>query len=266
MRVLQRMNNHSQHYQRIYSTRGGILKGTPTFMGLDTNKELAEEYIPVRALLLGLLGRDPSAQEIAIINKVICLNLYPDIRIWTMRTGALSISNGAPFSSAYAASLAAVNSKIYGVQPLLDCAEMLRAYDPEEGLKPFVDRLRSERSIIPGYGRPLIPGPDERVIRLEELLRKEQWTPGKSYKLLKEIEFILQQDKGLYINYAGAVAALLADPPFNLDRKSMEVITMEMVHLPLLFSIVDIGQHHPKDAPLLPLKISDINYTGRSKR
>lgn len=259
--------SYSDNYNKIRSSRGGLIEGTPIFMGKKTNYEIGEHYSPVQALLLGLLGREPSAQEKAILNSVVCLNIYPDIRIWTMRTGAFCAANKSSFSASYSASLMAFHSRIYGVQPIMDCTGMLqKAVRENQKAEEVIKTFAESNQILPGYGRPIISGPDERVIRLKEILEKEKWNPGKHFDLLFEIEEILMKEKGLYLNYAGIIAAVFSDLPFSLPPAKINMIAVEIAHLPLMFAINDIEENYDKRVPLLPLKVNDVQYTGKKRR
>jgi hypothetical protein len=184
-----------------------------------------------------------------------------------MRTGAFCAINRAPFAASYGAALTALHSSIYGIQPVLDAAKLFSSFvQMQDTLEEKISRYRGDHKVIAGFGRPLIPGPDERVLRLKDILKKQQWIPGPHFNEFLNMEILLKKKMNLYSNYASVIAALLLDPPMSLNIKKINILAVGISHIPLLFSINDVDEHLDEYDPLLPLKVSDILYKGREKR
>ena len=106
----------------LRSKAGGFLGGKAVFKGLSGTDDMAGSMGVAEAALLGLLDRRPSRKELDLYEILVCVNVYPDARIWCMGAGAYAAAAGSPYSAAYAASVMALHSMILGMRPVELCA------------------------------------------------------------------------------------------------------------------------------------------------
>jgi hypothetical protein len=257
---------YHDNYDRIDSRHGGFLGGKALFRGVVAAEDLAGKKTQTEALLLGFMGRYPEPAETRLFDALICLNVYPDPRIWTMRVGAYAADGKSPFPSAYSAALSAFNSRIYGTQPIVECGHFIvRSMEALAAGIPLAEVLSAERKrnpVLPGFGRPVAPGPDERFTKSVSLLEECGFKPGPGLTFIRETATHLNDEKGIWPNYAASFSAILLDPPFSFTVSQLYPSAQCIAHLPLLFAIQDVVENRRERNPFLPLKVDDVRYTG----
>lgn len=260
--------HYKNNYNKIRTSLGGVIDASIQFMGYDTTHEIAPRFSQTEALLLWLLGRKPSEIETRIIDMLVTINTYPDIRIWSIRAGAFAAAKGAPLATAFGVSQAASNGKIFGVQTAKKTVSFLntvRKKLPDKSLSQIIEELKQNGYIFPGYGRPVIQGPDERVLKIHSLMKEYGHQQGVYGKLQKGIAQVIQKKYKLYPNFSAVFVPLLMDKPFYLQADKIESFCFYLNQLSSLASIEEISAS-TSAKPLLPLKISDVEYTGKNKR
>jgi citrate synthase len=262
------LRRYYDSYNTINTSLGGIVDGKIDFCGEDVIDKLAGKLTQTESILLWALGRKPTELETKLIDTLICLNIYPDLRIWSIRVGAYASANASPLSCCFGSSHAVAHSEIYAVGASLKCKRFFeklledsKLHSAEELINDYVKK----KVFFPGFGRPLIQGPDERYMRLTELLKQWKYPLGMYTKLLFDIAPLITKFKKIYPNYAALFVALLLDPPFCFDDSRIVVIAHYMVSLPSYLPACEIKEN-AEHTPLLPLKVSDIIYTGKAKR
>ncbi len=262
------LTRYYHNYNTITTSLGGIVDGKIEFCGYDVINELAENFTQTEAFLLWALGRRPTAMETKLIDTLICLNIYPDIRIWSIRVGAYAAACGSPLSSSVGAAHVAANSKLFAVAASLACKrflEKLKRDSLSTPLERLIEEYVNKRVFFPGFGRPLIQGPDERYLKLSELLKEWDYPPGEYTRLLFKAAPLIQKYKKIYPNYAALFVTLVMDKPFCFDEGKIAIMAHYMISLPSYLSANEI-RGKEQGFSLLPLKISDILYTGKAKR
>ncbi|MEJ2663034.1 MAG: citrate/2-methylcitrate synthase [Spirochaetia bacterium] len=262
------LQSYLAHYNTITTSLGGIVEGKIRFCGLDVTNELTGNFTQTETLLLWALGRRPTEMETRLMDALIVLNIYPDLRIWSIRVGAYASAAGAPLSSCFGASHTVANSQIFGVGAAVNCMNFLKRLFNDTKSKPVEEVVMdylSRKVFFAGFGRPLIQGNDERYIRIFELLDEWRYPLGPYVEMLLKIVPIIKKEKGLYPNYGSIFVALLLDPPFGFDEAKIIVCTHFIMNLPSYLPACEIHEKN-QDSPLLPLKVSDILYTGKGKR
>jgi hypothetical protein len=252
----------------IETNLGGIVDGRFIFCGLDVNSEIGGRMTQTEVLLLWLLGRRPEPREIRMIDTLITLNAYPDIRIWSIRSGAFAAAAGSPISAACAASHTSHNAALFGVGASLAFRHLitwLARSTTGENLESIVERMLDEKALFPGFGRPLVKGHDERVKRLEALLKEWNYPLGRFTKLYFRLAEILWEKKGIHPNFASIHVALLMDPPFQLNDSKITAVSQFIINIAAITPICEIADRE-SGMPLLPLRIDDIEYRGIEKR
>jgi hypothetical protein len=255
-------------YNVIATSLGGIVEGKFEYCGYDVTNELTDNLTQTQAFLLWALGRKPGELETKLMDALICLNIYPDIRIWSVRVGAYAAACRSPLSSCFGATHVAINSQIFGVGAALKCKNVLtelyqlsRSKAKEEVIDEYLER----GVVLHGFGRPLIQGPDERYKKVLDLLAEWEYPMGEYMKFLLEIVPYIRERKGIYPNYVSIIVALLLDPPFCFNDSRIALSIHYIVNLPSCLPACEIYERPPV-SPLLPLKVSDVIYYGKGKR
>jgi hypothetical protein len=252
----------------IETDLGGIVDGRFIFCGLDVNREIGGRMTQTEVLLLWLLGRKPEPMETRLMDALITLNAYPDIRIWSVRAGAFAASAGSPIPSACAASHTSHNAALFGVGASIAFRRLIsRLADISEkpDFESVVKRMLEEKTVFQGFGRPLVKGPDERVKRLTDLLAEWNYPLGRYMLLYLRLAEIIEKNKGLYPNFASIHVALLIDPPFRLSDAKLTAVSQFIINIAAITPICEIAEREI-GMPLLPLRIQDIDYRGIGAR
>jgi hypothetical protein len=262
------LSRYFKCYNTITTALGGIVNGKIEFCGYDVTNDLAENFTQTEAFLLWALGRKPAAMETRLIDTLICLNIYPDIRIWSIRVGAYAAACGSPLSSCAGAAHVAANSKLFAVAASLACKrffEKLLRESRDTPLEHLIEEYINKRVFFPGFGRPLIQGPDERYLKLCGMLKEWDYPLGRYTRLLFKTAPLIQEYKKIYPNYAALFVTLVMDEPFCFDDGKIAIMAHYMISLPSYLPAYEIREKK-QGSPLLPLKVSDIIYTGKAKR
>ncbi|MBN1525763.1 MAG: hypothetical protein JW904_14895 [Spirochaetales bacterium] len=262
-----RLRHLEQQYNRITTSLGGIVKNTFIYCGEDVTNTLGGTFSQTAAFLLWVLGRKPTEEETRLVDTIICLNIYPDPRIWSIRSGAYAAVQDAPLSACIAAGHIAANGKIFGIGAVLQCSSFFKdllARLKKNSMETVVKAFLMQNKFFPGFGRPLIQGNDERYIRLQALLKEWNYRIGIHTKTLYKLAPILEDARGLYPNFASLLTTLMLDDPFQCSDNQLTILSHIMVNLPS--AVVAVERHDNKNIPFLPLKVIDIEYTGKPRR
>jgi hypothetical protein len=266
--VIPLLPDYERARHRIETSLGGVVNGRFIFCGYDVTHEIAGVMTQTEAICLWLLGRKPAPMETRLLDTLISLNVYPDIRIWSLRAGAFAQNAGAPVSSACAASHASHNGALFGVGASLAFRRFLaRLADRTRGkdIGKAVDEMVARKTFFPGFGRPLIRGPDERVERLSALLKEWKYPLGPYTLLFYDVARRITAKTGLHPNFASIHVALLMDPPFALRDSKIVAVSQFIINIAAIAPICEIADRET-GSPLLPLRIDDVDYKGAADR
>jgi hypothetical protein len=262
------LKQYNDSYNTINTALGGIVNGKIDFCGLDVIDELSTHFSQTEAFLIWALGRRPTKEETKLMDTFICMNIYPDMRIWCIRTGAYAAALGSPLSACFASAQVVANSQIFGVGAAMNSMKFLQKLYKEsknKSVEEIIDEYIKNKVFFGGFGRPLIQGPDERYVKLTELLEEWEYSRGPYLTLLDKAVPLIKKGKGLFPNYGSIFVALLLDPPFCFDEARITVSTHYIMNFPSYLPACEIKERGTH-IPLLPLKVSDIIYTGKAKR
>jgi hypothetical protein len=262
--VIPLQSDYGRARHRIDTGLGGIVEGRFIFCGYDVTHEIGGKMTQTEAFLLLFLQRKPEPFETRLMDALITLNIYPDIRIWCIRAGAFAAAAGSPVSSAYGAAHAALNAKLFGVKATLAFRHFLMdlaSRTEREELETVVDGMVARKTFFPGFGRPLIKGPDERVERLKKLLEEWRYPTGAYTRLFLGFADLVTEKTELHPNYASIFAALLMDPPFRLNDSGIAAASHFIVNICSIAPICEIADREA-GALLLPLRVDDVDYRG----
>lgn len=260
----------AERYDRVESRSGGFLGGQAHFKGLIASRDIAGRMGTVETLLYGLLDGPPPAKAIELYEILVGVNVYPDPRIWAMRAGAYAAASRSPYSAGFAAASMAMHSKIYGMQPAIACARFaigaLGRVRSGERLEGLLAAMLEAGETVPGFGRPVSRGEDERTGRVLELMESGGHPVGPHLGLMLDAARFLKAAKGLHMNYAGLFPPVLLDPPFGLSLPRLTLATQLIATLPVMFAVLDCEERREEYHPLLPLKVEDLGYSGPAPR
>lgn len=259
--------------KKIVSKKGGWRIGEAVYNhGYKMMQDLVGESSYFQVLVLNVTGRLPNkAFSDWIEASFICLS-WPDPRIWCNQIGALAGTMRASCPSAVAGGILAADSRMYGAGTMKACMDFI--YKAGElksngmSVSEIVENELSERAkvlkskpVIVGYSRPIASG-DERVVAMIEVGKKLGVNKGHHEDLSLNIHNYLDEYHNEGLNVAGYCAAVLADHHYSAIE--VERLYTTWVHSGVHACYVEAAD----EAPLrfLPLKCSDIKYTGPEKR
>lgn len=191
-----------------------------TLRGKDLVNEVIGHYSFTAAFLLQALGREPSAEQIRLVDLVLVTIMEHGL-VPSAVASRLTL-HGAPESmqGAVAAGLLGVGDRYAGTAG--KCGEViervLASGDPQQEAKAIVAEARSAKKPLPGFGHPIHKGRDPRVERLVEHLPNDAPALDATYAL--ETALTENLGKPLVMNVSAAMAAVLAhaEIPASLMR------------------------------------------------
>lgn len=253
---------------RLRNRSGGWVIGEGVFShGQNLTGDFFREKNFVHALVLNATGRVPEDRFCTWVGAChMCLS-WPDPRIWCNTVASLAATARTSPMTATLAGLVASQSTLYGTLTLAGgmafIGNCLAARRAGESIEFFLPRLASRshgRWNIPGFLRPIADG-DERVALMFELEDSLGYRRGEHMSLALEIEEYLRE-QGQCMNFAGYVSAFLADHGYSAGQA-------QSLFAAVVSSGVTACYAEDIEKPaghFLPLRCSDIVYTGPGKR
>lgn len=181
-----------------------------TLRGKDLVNEVIGHYSFTGAFLLQALGREPSAEQVKLVDLVLVTIM--EHGLVPSAVASRLTYHGAPESlqGAVAAGLLGVGDRYAGTAGI--CGELieklLRAPDLPAAARQAVLDARATKSPIPGFGHPIHKGRDPRVSRLIEHLPKDAPALQAMFAIEQALADVL--GKPLVMNVSAAMAAVMA--------------------------------------------------------
>jgi hypothetical protein len=255
-----------EHVGVLKSRMGTFFPGSHViFRGKDLHADL-KDMDWMELYVFGITGRRLSSEQLRLLHSVWTYTSYPDVRLWNNRVAALAGSSRSTGNLGVAAALAVSEASIYGrgidmraIDFLLRTQKSLQAGGAlEDCVRVELDAHRS----IAGYGRPLING-DERNQHMMALAEKLGMNKGPYLQLAFDIENLLFSGRWrMKMNYAGLVAALIADLGFSPREYYLFLFPAFLAGMqPCL-----IEASERPEGTLYPISCNDILYDGPSSR
>jgi hypothetical protein len=255
-----------EHVGVLKSRMGTFIPGSHViFRGKDLHVDL-KDMDWMELYVFGITGRHFSPEQLRLMHSIWTYTSYPDVRLWNNRVAALAGSVRSTGNLGVAAALAVSEASIYGrgidmraIDFLLRTRKRLQDGGTlEECIRSELDHHRS----IAGYGRPLING-DERNPHILALAEKLNLNKGGYLQLAFDVEsFLFAGRWRMKMNYAGLVAALIADLGFSPQEYYLFAFPAFLAGVqPCL-----IEASESPEGTLYPMACTDILYEGRSKR
>ena len=256
-----------QHHVGVLKSRmGTFVPGSHViFRGKDLHADL-KDMDWMELYVFGITGRHFSPEQLRLMHSVWTYTSYPDVRLWNNRVAALAGSARSTGNLGVAAALAVSEASIYGRgidMRAIDFLLRTRKHLQDGGV--LEDCVRGEldhhRSIA-GYGRPLING-DERNQHMLALAEKLGLNKGPYLQLAFSIEnFLFAGRWRMKMNYAGLVAALLAD--FEFTPREYYLFLFPAFLAGMQPCLIEASER--PEGTLYPMSCNDILYEGKSPR
>lgn len=191
-----------------------------TLRGKDLVQDVIGHYSFTAAFLLQALGKEPSAEQVKLIDLVLVTIMEHGL-VPSAVASRLTL-HGAPesFQGAVAAGLLGVGDRYAGTAG--KCGELLAHVmshdDVEQAARAAVAVARQTKSPVPGFGHPIHKGRDPRVDRLIEHL--PSGAPALHAAFAIEHALTEALGKPLVMNVSAAMAAVMAhaEIPANMMR------------------------------------------------
>lgn len=235
------------------------------FRGHDLHTDL-KDMDWVELYVFGITNRRFSKEQLRLMHSIWTYTSYPDVRLWNNRVAALAGSSRSTGNLGVAAALAVSEASIYGRGIDMRAIDFLirTRQQVEEGadltgcIRQELDTHRS----IAGYGRPLING-DERNQHMLALANSLGLDQGPYLRLAITIEETLFSGRWrMKMNYAGLVAALIADIGFSPREYYLFLFPAFLAGMQPCF----IEASDRPEGTLYPIPCADILYEGESRR
>jgi len=262
------MHNEDNEHQQIKSSVGGwrIGKGVNSH-GYDLLKDLVGKHSFFEVLILHATGRLPENNFHIFVENVHLAMSYPDHRIWCNRIASLGATSGLEPCSSTLLGTMAQDSTGYGVGTLTACGQFLIKINEGLSHRTLKDLLETEikktrgKPKIIGYSRPIANG-DERIAALKQVAVEQSLKTGKYEKLAFDIDHYLTGNYNESINFSAYVSAVMLDNGYTCDE--IERIYTFVVALGALACYRDYSSQD--SLAFKPLKITDLEYTGKQPR
>lgn len=210
-------------------------------------------------------------------NNFICMS-YPDARIWCNQVGAFAGANQTSPTAATIAGVLSADSRAYGgsqttkiameyiQNTLITYKEKLQIAgkdDDESIIQEIINSapIKHNKPAIVGFVRP-VDKQDERIQPHINMSKSLGFGIGEHMELANKISSYLLKHYNSGINIGGYTAAFLSDQSFTPDEGYQ--IKQACVSSGVTACYIDNLQHNNNE--FLPLKCSDVEYTGKKIR
>lgn len=251
---------------KLKSRMGAFFPGSHViFRGHDLHAEL-KDMDWLELYMFGITGRRFTREQVRLLHAMWTYTSYPDVRLWNNRVAALAGSSRSTGNLGVAAALAVSEASIYGrgvdvraINFLLRTRKQLEEGGSlEECVRLELDTHRS----IGGYGRPLING-DERNQHMLALAKELGLDQGPYLRLAFTVEeFLFAGRWRMKMNYAGLVAALVADIGLSPREYYLYGFPAFLAGMQPCF----IEASEKSEGTLYPIACTDIAYDGPPQR
>lgn len=255
-----------EHVGVLKSRMGTFYPGSHViFRGRDLHVDL-KDMDWVELYVFGITGKRFPQTQVRLMHSIWTYTSYPDVRLWNNRVAALAGSTRSTGNLGVAAALAVSEASIYGRGIDMRAIDFLirtrKQLDDGESLSKCIQsELNTHRSIA-GYGRPLING-DERNQHMLKLAKDLGLDQGPYLRLAFAIEeFLFDGRWRMKMNYAGLVAALVADLGFSPREYYLFLFPAFLAGMQPCF----IEASERSEGTLFPMSCVDILYEGQLER
>ncbi|WDE13869.1 hypothetical protein [Thalassomonas haliotis] len=256
---------NNQIFSRVGHWQGG---GDVNCQGHSLMNELMGKISLMQLNILNATGK-LMARNVADWIEVNFMGVsYPDSRIWCNQISAYAGDTNASVVAAASAAILSADSRAYGGgQTSYSCMSFLQQayqeYQQGDGFEKIVARakMKNGKPIIVGFARP-IDKDDERLKPYEDFQAKLNIPQGNYLVFAKKLSEYLDERFSLTINSGGYASAFLLDQGFT-PNEGYKLKTFAVIG-GAVACYRDMEDQSPNS--FLPLKCSDIRYTGIAPR
>ncbi|WP_166268193.1 hypothetical protein [Marinobacter caseinilyticus] len=232
--------------------------------GKDLHKELGDhEWLHL--YVYSILGREPGENVLKLLNFYWVATSYPDASIWPNHVTALAGTVRSTASLALMAGLSVSEASIYGRRPEVRALDFFyragRWCDEGGELTKFVDKEKSAKRILYGYGRPMAKS-DERIPYTLNKAKEFGLDKGRYIKMALDVYAHLNSKYGYSMNVAAVDAALAADMGLNCQEYQL---FMTPCFIAGMIPCYQDTIERPEGS-FFPVRCSSIVYNGPSTR
>ena len=263
------MTDYDRLRGAIFSRKGGWKIGS----GIETHgysllDEIHGKCSLFQVMILNVTGRLPEKRLADVVEGVFICSSWPDPRIWCNKLGAFSAMTRTTPTAAVAAGGLAGDSKLYGVgtgrsiESFITLADRMINHE-NWSVQEFMEKhaFSNGKLQAPGFARPLAKG-DERVVAMRRYARELGFETGRFEKLANEMEDYLSTKAGEGLNSSGYFVVFMKDQGYSIDE--IIGIAAWAISTGVYASYFEYIAQAPE--AFLPLRISDIDYTGPEVR
>ncbi|MBI4619450.1 MAG: hypothetical protein HY739_04725 [Desulfobacterales bacterium] len=236
------------------------------FMGYKQIEELTGKATLMESVILAVIGRLPTNEESRLLNAMIVVNDYGTPSLWYNRVARFAGSMRVRIGTALIAGLAVAQAKVFGAHPTFLAAEFLQnslrqMKESDKTAEEIIDEYLRDKKMIYGFGRPVV-NVDERVPIILKIHEELGFPKGEHLELALEMEKILNERKGIIMNYATLHSAILSDLGFTpIQIESVSTVFF----IPALLACATEGLER-EPAEFIPMACDDIDYQGPPER
>lgn len=181
--------------------------------------ELTGKKSFLQVAALAVAGLELSDADAQLIEHFGVISQVADPRIWPLAVVRRATESKRPFAARVLAGTATMLNPYMAAQPIsgfvgvLERIEAARAQGTS--LTAWLDETLATGERLPGVGRPVIKGVDERIPPMLETAEQHGRLDGPSVQLARELERELIERKGIQLNAGGMFAAIMRDMGFS---------------------------------------------------
>ena len=267
--IIMKANSFDYYHNKIVSKVGKWIGGDDVLIrNHSLFNELFNKTSYMQVLVLNATGKLISKQlSHWLENNFICMS-YPDSRIWCNQVGAFAgVAMTSPTAATVSGILAA-DSRAYGGSKTTKLAmqsikQLFTAYKNGTAIESLIQNapLKHGKPALIGFVRP-VEKKDERIQPHIQMTKSLGFGIGPHMKFAMALSDVLEQKFGSGINIGGYTSAFLLDQGFTPD----EGYRIKSCCVASGVTACYVDNFSKKPEHFLPLKCSDINYTGKPKR
>lgn len=173
----------------------------------------------MQVVALAVAGVELSESDAELVEQLLIASQVADPRIWPLAVTRRLARFGAPFESRVLGGVASMLNPYMGAKPCAAFVALLdRVHDAlARGMSvdAWLDDVLASGELLPGFGRPVIRGVDERVPHYLEIARNHGRLDCANVRVVLELDKRLSARKGIRVNAAGVITAILCDLGFS---------------------------------------------------
>ncbi|MEM9454967.1 MAG: citrate/2-methylcitrate synthase [Myxococcota bacterium] len=207
--------------------------------------ELGRQKTFMQVVALAIAGLELSDEDAGLVEQIAISVQVADPRIWPLTVVRQAAASGRPLGARVIAGIATLSNPYMAAIPVVNFFGVLGRIEAAEaegsGLETWLDQVLATGERLPGVGRPVLEGVDERIPPMLEAARRCGRHEGPSVRLALALERELMARKGIRLNAAGVLAALMRDLGFEANAAG--AFTLLCLMVPVLMHAALAADH-----------------------